>query len=232
MPSPEVASFDPSWVSAFAGLIAASTGAFLARRATKELDRWRTQQRETKKAAVAGEVLVASLRFLTAVASTTNLVVRGQLAAHDPNDEHKGMREASEADWNAIADISNEFIKVWELAETYLPEDVAELLEEIWEVRSDLQASQMGFFIMPLGEGTDFFKSGWGRVPREKLDALRVRARNLLRPLAQMADERSKGRQKAQKQLAAEEERKRLAAEKAAKQLADGEASGTKGQTK
>jgi hypothetical protein len=202
------ADVEPGWISAIAAALAASTASFVAWRGSRELNRWRTQQRETKRAAIAGEVLVATLRFLTGLASTTR-VVSTRPMVEDPNDEHRAFREASEADWTAIVAVSNEFISAWELCETYLPEDVDRLMERVWALRAEIKSNQRTFFAVPLGRGVEFFEGGWGRRPNERIEALRKEARTLLRPIAQMAETRT-GSAVAAQQLREEQDRERL----------------------
>lgn len=205
-------SMEPGWISAVAALIASGTAAFVAKRGTKELSRWRTQQRETKRSAVAGEVLVATLRFLTGLGSLVSPLVSRPLSDPDPRDEHKQMREVTAADWADFATFSNDFVKAWELAETYLPENVTALLDKIWKLRTEIRSAQMTFYATPLGKGTEFFKIGWGSAPQTKIDTLRTEARQLLRPIAQMMDGDEEDRANAASKQLEEEKRRQLEA--------------------
>lgn len=176
---------NPAWLSALASAASAIAAAVTSLRTMRELGRWREQKSETKRAEVAGEVLVATLRFLTAVSGTASI-----FGKHGEDDEKQtGFRKEVAERWAATSDISNAFIKAWELAETYLPDAVNDLLGRVWQEKASLAASQMTFFqIVGHPMAAEFFNQGFGSDPEKRLAALRDEARRVLRPLAQLAE--------------------------------------------
>lgn len=96
------------------------------------------------------------------------------------------MRRDAQERWTATGDAWNAFIRAWELAETYLPDAVHQLMERINDLRASIRAAQHTFLVTPLGHGAEFFNEGWGRVPQEKIDGIRAEARTVLRPMAQL----------------------------------------------
>lgn len=165
------------------------------------MTRWRDQRREGKLADVAAEVLVSTLRFLTALSSTTSIAVRGVADASEGDDDETRWRKEVAQRWTAIGPISNEFIKAWELAETYLPDEVNELLERVWDERAEILSNQQTYFATPVRHAAEFHKGGFGSVPEKRLKALRVEARKILRPLAQHAYDETTKRAAAEREL-------------------------------
>lgn len=151
-----------------------------------DAERARDDRRSTKRAEVAGEVLVASLRYLTSLNPVVSVFASASLHTDDSSDEHAHLRRDTEQRWASAGDAWNAFIRAWELAETYLPENVHQLLERINDLRASIKAAQHTYLATPSGHNAEFFQQGWGRVPQEKIDAIRREARALLRPLAQL----------------------------------------------
>ena len=194
-------------VSAIASVVSALAAWFGIGRGTKEMARWREQQRTVKHAEVAGETLVATIRFLDGLVAVTSLMIAGAPEGTDPNDEHAVARAVAQERWTSLASVSNEFTRAWAHAETCLPEPVSEFLKRVWELRSEIWAGQATFFAVPLGKGTQFFDRGWGSGPDKKIEALQAEARTVLRHLAQMTDTKS-NQAEAVKQLADPKQRK------------------------
>jgi hypothetical protein len=152
-----------------------------------EAERARDEKRLTKRAEIAGEVLVSTLRLLTSLNPIVSVFGSApQDDADDPRDEHAHLRRDTQERWAAAADAWNAFVRSWELAETYLPDAVHQLLERIHDLRGTIRSAQHTYLATPVGGATEYFAQGWGRVPQEKLDAIRAEARALLRPMAQL----------------------------------------------
>jgi hypothetical protein len=186
----------PAIISAFASALSAAAAAFGNLRASREMKRWRDQRRESKRADVAAEVLVSTLRFLTTLSSLTSTIVTSSGQKDD-----SGLPVEVARRYDAAASAAGDFIKAWELAETYLPDEVALLLERAWDARAEIMSSQITYFSMPPPHGAEAHKRGFGAVPDQQLDALRAEARRLLRPLAQHADDATSKRAGAERQL-------------------------------
>lgn len=198
---------EASLISAIASAVSAIAAWLGIARGTREMKRWREQQQLVRRAEVGGEVLVATIRFLDGLHAATSLVISGGSGEEDPSDEHKIARESAQEQWRAIGPISNEFVRDWAHAETYLPETVGDLLKRVWDLRMEIWASQTTFFATPLGRGAEFFNRGWGSGPRKEIDALQGEARKLLRPIAQMSPDAPSRSEAAAKELASERQR-------------------------
>jgi hypothetical protein len=66
-----------------------------------------------------------------------------------------------------------------------LPDEVSLLLQKVIDLKATIYAGQLTFFSVPLGQGAQFFKEGWGAVPETAIKQLREEATILLRPIAQ-----------------------------------------------
>ena len=188
----------PPLISAIASTATAVTAVvgfiYAIGKTSKEIERTRNEKRIVKRAEVAGEVMVATLRYLTALDSVVSIYSNAQKEPDDdPRDEHAPMRGVTNKLWISIGDVSNAFIRAWELAETYLPRTVDELLQGIWQLRAEIRAGQHTFFAVPLGQGSEFFKQGWGKMPEAAIKQVREKAHKLLRPIAQLESEDGSG---------------------------------------
>ncbi len=83
----EAMKMDHEWVSAIASLIVAATACLATIKGWRELDRWKREKRETKRAEIAGEVLVSALRFLA------GLQMVSDNRAHTTGDGAKELRD-------------------------------------------------------------------------------------------------------------------------------------------
>jgi hypothetical protein len=151
-----------------------------------DAERSREDRRSTKRAEVAGEVLVSSLRYLTSLNPVVSVFASPSQDTDDPHNEYAHLRRDTQERWASTGDAWNALIRAWELAETYLPDYVHQLLERINDVRATIGAAQHTYLATPRGHNAEFFQEGWGRVPQAKIDAIRSEARALLRPLAQL----------------------------------------------
>jgi hypothetical protein len=158
-------------------------------KAGRELDRWRREKREVKHAEVAGEVLVTTLRFLTTLENATSILMP---ANGIDNDTDVVFRTEVARRCKMIDDVTDEFIKAWQLAETYLPDNINELLVRVWDERGTIVSSQQVYSGLPRGsrEGqfADMYKDGFGPTAKNRVVTLRAEARETLRPLAQLTD--------------------------------------------
>ncbi len=133
--------------------------------------------------------MVATLRFLNALKFVVGTVHVGTSESPtDPIQQRVDFGRRVTEQWKSIQEASDEFIRTWELAETYLPDNAHQLLERVWLLRADIRGSQMTYFAVPDTHGVKYFNGGWGGDPERAIDAIRVEARSLLRPLAQLAD--------------------------------------------
>lgn len=181
-------------VTALAGL------GFAVWKAERELNRWRREKRETKHAEVAGEVLVTTLRFLTTLENATSILMPAQ--GIDEEDDAFFRAEVGRRGGKIDA-VTDEFIKAWQLAETYLPDQVNKLLARVWDERGTIISSQQVYAGLPQGsrggQFIDMFKDGFGPTAKNRVVTLRTEAREILRPLAQLTDSRTKDQRKRDK---------------------------------
>jgi hypothetical protein len=144
------------------------------------------EQWASKRAEVGGEVLMASLRCLTALSGVVGVRSTAQRQlGDDPRDEHAPMRRETEQRWVAVANESAAFSRAVDLAQTYLSKDVNLLLKKILDLKATIYAGQLTFFSVPIGHGAEFFKEGWGSLPGTTIEQLREEASALLRSIAQ-----------------------------------------------
>jgi hypothetical protein len=82
-----------------------------------------------------------------------------------------------------------EFADAWIQAEVHLPKDAIAVLAEISECGRDIGGNQMTHLMMfSIGDHSDptIYSNAFGRIPRERIEALRVAAVSKLRPLARL----------------------------------------------
>lgn len=156
-------------------------------RAEAKSEPWRVEKRDTKRSEVAGEVLLATLQFLDGLSSLTSIFVAREPTptVEDPEDR-AGWRAEMTGRWDTFAPISNRFVDALRLAQTFLPDKVNTLLEQVWQERASIRASQMTYFATPNPAAAEFFRKGWGSAPERCLADLREQCRHILRPIAQL----------------------------------------------
>ena len=147
-------------------------------KASKELDRWRTEKREVKLAEVAAEVMLTGFRFLTELEAVASPIVS------TPGGFQEEVRER----WTRLVEHQNRFLDAWNLAEVYLPEDSASILEAIWKKRASLYVSQWAYFESVVNKTytSKHYADAFGQQVYEALAALRERLRSSLRSIARL----------------------------------------------
>jgi len=146
---------------------------------------WRIEKRETKRAEVAADALVAALAFLDGLITIVSIFV---MHSDDPNPtDPRGIeawRREVEERWAKFAPVSDRFVDTIRLAETYLPDQVNELFNRVWMERATIKAAQSTYFQTP--EANDVFREGFGSRPDGRISSLRDECRRLLRPIVQL----------------------------------------------
>jgi hypothetical protein len=200
--SNELITWLPPFISAVGAITSVGGLAFTVYRGTQEWNKWKRERHVLKRAEVAGEVLVSSLRFLTGLQQIASPWITGE-GPPDAEPEPTSERDRSKRDaealghilsnrWEQFSATSTAFVDAWERAEVYLPENVIALLEEVWKARASIHSNQHMHVMMGRqghADRYDFFEAGFGTDIRKSLDDLRNRVKGILRPLAQMTGE-------------------------------------------
>lgn len=189
----------PAIVSVVGALTSVATLGFTVWKGSAELRAWRTQRAATKRAEVAGEAAVAVVRFagglrqMTSAGYFTEEGGRPADASAPISESESNAREVSNeltARWRAFDPISQSFVDAWQLAKVYLPTEAVDLMDQLWDARHHIEASQDMYVRMmrrdQYSEEIDY--DAFGSRPATKVDALRDQALALLRPLAQLDD--------------------------------------------
>lgn len=172
----------PTWIAPVAGVVATITGvvaaAFAIWKTTVELKRWRTE----RPAQVAGEVLVATLRFLSELRGNTTPTIRPIDEAVVPEgvSDAERFHRAVETRWANFRLVSDRFDEAWAKAETHLPDEVSTLLEEVSDAQRSIWAAQ----VTSIGSRRSSFDEGFGSGPQKRIEDLRKKVRTVIRPLA------------------------------------------------
>ena len=140
---------------------------------------------EEKRAQVAGEGLVAILRYLRALEATADVVMWA--APSDAPDDHKATVEHTMR-WQLLEPVEGEFRRGWIGVETFLPDSCTEIMEAVWKERNEIRANQMTWLAVSgqAGVNPSFFERGFGSVPRKAIEELRARSKTIFRPIAQL----------------------------------------------
>jgi hypothetical protein len=183
------------------GVVGALVVAFMNSRFQRDLEHLKadlakltdlTTSSEQKRAEVAAEVLVAALRMLDALDRAAGLgsFETERVGDDDPDARRKWMRLQVEARDASVRIFDEEFRRAWHLAEVFLPEAAPELLYEITRLKGEILAGQQ-MHAMALDQSpqhaVQFHKQGYGLEPSQKIGDLRKRAKDFLRPIAQLA---------------------------------------------
>ena len=137
-----------------------------------EAERWRLEKRDTKRAEVAGEVIVALGDYLRQLERMTI-----------PDDETSmyGDPEHIESTWGGFRVHADALRRLRGLSAAYLPDDALALCERIRAVEDEIYDAQMRAH----GPDSDAHcETGFGDGTRERLRALEADVRHVLRPYA------------------------------------------------
>jgi hypothetical protein len=143
------------------------------------LSRLRTTAEE-KHAEIAADVLFTGLEYIGVLVHLTTMTplapVQRDLALEAQREEEMNVR------WiEAARPYDEKFHKAWRLVESYLPEEVHELFERVWNLKCEIRAEQVSH---AGGGGREAFRAGFGAAPEGRLVELRAEMKSLLRPLA------------------------------------------------
>jgi len=171
---------------------------------------WRRQQRTTKRAEIAGQTLVATQRFVSAMeyVASPALMKFGKGETSVPSEykgesaeeravelrEHRARMLGKDLDhrWEQIKPDEQNFHTSWELARVYLPPPATEVLKRIWLKRADIASSQVtvvdtvhyGRTDEPLAAAAR--ERAFGAKVRDEVVALRDEALAAIGPLARL----------------------------------------------
>ena len=137
---------------------------------------------EEKRAEVAARVLLSCLQYLDFLRVVTSPFRFGGEPGQD------GFKKDVEARWRGAAETELDYSKSWALAETYLPAEIAGLMERIWKLRAEIWANQSTHFDLVAQGGHDstFYQGGFGSSTVAEIVGLRDEAKVLLRATAQL----------------------------------------------
>lgn len=169
--------------------------------APKQLRQWRDERRSTKRAEVAGEGLVAIIRFTTELSGIRSPFFFSNDAGQEHDDSER-LRREREADslekmlaerWQAFAATSNQFMEAWEKAQVYLAPDVVALFDAVWKIRAETRAAQRTYLLMMRqgDKSDDVWNRAFTGVEKgldQDLEKARDDAMRLLRPVAHLAE--------------------------------------------
>ena len=172
--------------------------AFTVYKGTQEWKKWKRERHVLKRAEVAAEVLVTTLRFLSGLQQIASPWITGE-GRDDQSPPPTSERDRRQRDiealakilaqrWESFAPTSNAFVAAWEHAEVFLPAGVMDFLEKIWKARASIKSNQHTHIVQARqgGDNPKFFEGGLGDEVELKLLDLRKEAKEILRPLAQM----------------------------------------------
>ena len=140
-----------------------------------------------RRATIAAQVLVCTLRYLDALRSSTT---PGAQVATQPSATPAAFLKAEfEARWAVLREYEKQFGDACVQAEVYLSDGVSGFLEEIADYGNELYANQITHLTMlHNGGGHDqtYFENSIGRRPRARIKELRDGALANLRPLIKL----------------------------------------------
>jgi hypothetical protein len=142
---------------------------------------------EEKRAQVAGEVLVACLKFLDALESAVTLAAIGDAPPGAPAEVQIERTVAARRD--IVEAEAKQFAAAWILAETHLPDAVTSQVEQIWKQWLEIHAVQMTW-LASLGtpDSTQYYLRAIGPHPERNLAATRTATKDCLRRLVMTAE--------------------------------------------
>lgn len=137
---------------------------------------------EEKRAAVASEALVAALRLLDALDRAAGTQVYAD--ADTPKDERR--EQDFDRRWAETEPYQKEFYRLWVLAEAHLPDEVDAVLESTFDVLREMRANQRTHVDIG-GHDPQFFRAGFGAVPKAAITEKRKHVKQVLRTYVEMA---------------------------------------------
>lgn len=149
-------------------------------KAKTELDRWKKERQATKRAEVAGEVLVATQQLLSGLQNQISTLMLRSMPKEVGPDRHE-LDASVQARWDLLS--MDAFNAAAQLAEVYLTSEVCDLLDETRQLFMSIWAAQTMFSSSKEGE---MFSRGYGKDPETKITDLKKRLLDLLRPVAQL----------------------------------------------
>jgi hypothetical protein len=139
-----------------------------------------------RQATVAAQVLVTTLRYLDALRTSVSGLV--QVPSGKTDTPASALKAELEYRWAALRPFESEFLDAWIQAEVHLPEDASTVLADVSECGNAIYGAQVTHLTM-LSNGSPHapaFENGFGKVPRDRIDALRETALSKLRPLVKL----------------------------------------------
>jgi hypothetical protein len=139
-----------------------------------------------RQATIAAQVLVTTLRYLDALRSSVTGLA--QLPPGKSDTPSSALKAELEFRWAALRPFEKDFLDVWIQAQVHLPEDASTILAEVSECGNHIYGSQITHLTMFANGSPNVtaFENGFGRKPRDRIDALRETALAKLRPLVKL----------------------------------------------
>ena len=180
-------------MAGIAALLIAIGGYFAGRR---ELRKWRDRQRDEKRAQVAGEALVASLRLLGTLETNTSAIAGAVRDEAIEIEEQIGMQVGSGENrhlwasairgrWAASADAINGFYNAFYQAAGHLPQNATQLLEDVGRLLRDVESDQK-VVAQAAAEGGPRLNMGFGDEPRKRIAELQGQVKETIGPIARL----------------------------------------------
>lgn len=167
----------PSFINSVVAIV---TVIFAFRKANDEFERWKKERQATKRAEVAGEVIVATLQLLSGLQKQSSTRVLRSMPREVGADGHE-LDASIQARWDLLS--MDAFNAAAQLAEVFLNSDVIKLLDETRQLYMSIWAAQT---IFPSSQEQETFNRGYGKDPEEKIADLKKRLLDSLRPMAQL----------------------------------------------
>jgi hypothetical protein len=144
---------------------------------------------EQRRAEVAAEVLVGVLRMLDALDGATSQGVFAKRVDDAPAARHQWAWLEADAREASVRPLDDEFRRAWHLAEVFLPEDVRDLFDRINKLKGEILGAHRTYALVleqAPQHAVEVFRQGYGTEPSKKVGEVRARAKELLRPIAQL----------------------------------------------
>jgi len=142
-----------------------------------------------RRAGIAAQVLISTLRYLDALKAATSVAFQAQ--TQPGGSESDVLRADFNARWEGIQEREADFTDALVLAEVHLPEGVNGILAEVWTLRREIRANQSTHVAMLVNSkggyhDSRFFEKSFGSEPQKKIDQLRDASRTKLRALVSL----------------------------------------------
>lgn len=187
MPENWIPRIDP-FVSVATLTLAVVGFAYTASKARTELREWKARQRQSQRAEVAADTLVAVVDAVAALHQIASAVRTPNPA--EATDPAPTLTKKLEWEWDLHAQPLRQLARARVKARIFLGEDVNDLLQELEVLKQQIHAAQIGW-AETLASGyseVELYKQGFGMAPKLRLEDLAQRAGDLLRPHAQLRD--------------------------------------------